>query len=345
MNENVNVCVTPKGDKPVLHFSQFDNGRIFTVTVLADDGESAAVLTDVDIEFRLRKTDSHVVTVEPESVTDNVITFKTTEQMCACCGQNIASVVLMKDDNIISTLDILVDIQRDILSGGLTSESDIRNLTTQIEQIVPEVIGDDYYTKDQVDELIADIPTFDPTNYYDKSDVDGLLADKANADDVYTKGETDTLLSDKADADNVYTKSETDELLEDKANTADLAAVATSGSYDDLIDKPTIVHQSVQDLSSRIKVIKTGIEVAVIIYGNVAFEADGKTLSIVIPEGYRTVNDIYFYAKIYDGSSYVDCMITFNTAGQIIVSNLFSGAISGANIFYLRNRSFVYYTT
>lgn len=246
MNENVNVCVTPKGDKPVLHFSQFDNGRIFTVTVLADDGETAAVLTDVDIEFRLRKTDSHVVTVAPESVTDNVITFKTTEQMCACCGQNIASVVLMNDTNIISTLDILVDIQRDILSGGLTSESDIRNLTTQIEQIVPEVIGDDYYTKTEVDELIADIPTFDPSNYYDKSDVDGLLADKANADDVYTKSdvynktETDNLLAEKADSDDVYTKSEADELLADKANTSDLAAVATSGSYDDLIDKPYI---------------------------------------------------------------------------------------------------------
>ena len=233
MNENVNVCITPKGDKPVLHFSQFDNENVFTVTVLADDGESAAVLTGLDIEFRLRKTDSHVVTVAPESVTDNVITFKTTEQMCACCGQNIATVALMKDDMIISTLDILVEIQRDIMSGGLTSESDIRNLTTQIEQIVPEVIGDDYYTKDQVDELIADIPTFDPTNYYDKSDVDSLLADKADSDDVYTKAETDTLLADKADADNVYTKSETDTLLADKADADD---VYTKSEADDLLD-------------------------------------------------------------------------------------------------------------
>lgn len=186
MNENVNVCITPKGDKPILHFSQFDNERVFTVTVLADDGESAAVLTGLDIEFRLRKTDSHVVTIAPESVADNVITFKTTEQLCACCGQNIASVVLMDNEMIVSTLDILVDIQRDILSGGLTSESDIRNLTTQIEQIVPEVVGDDYYNKQEVDELLAE-HTFDPSNYYDKSDVDGLLADKADSDDVMSK--------------------------------------------------------------------------------------------------------------------------------------------------------------
>ena len=218
MNENVNVCITPKGEKPVLHFSQFDNERVFTVTVLADDGESAAVLTGLDIEFRLRKTDSHVVTIAPESVADNVITFKTTEQLCACCGQNIASVVLMDSEMIVSTLDILVDIQRDILSGGLTSESDIRNLTTQIESIIPEVLADDYYTKTEVDEIIADIPTFDPTNYYDKSDVDTLLSAKADASDVYTKGETDTLLFDKADKSDVYTKAQTDSLLFFKAD-------------------------------------------------------------------------------------------------------------------------------
>ena len=218
MNENVNVCITPKGDKPVLHFSQFDNERVFTVTVLADDGESAAVLTGLDIEFRIRKTDSHVVTIAPESVADNVITFKTTEQLCACCGQNIASIVLMDNEMIVSTLDILVDIQRDILSGGLTSESDIRNLTTQIETIIPEVLGDDYYTKTEVDDLIDDIPTFDPTNYYDKSDVNGLLADKADASDVYTKDEADTLLLDKADKSDVYTKAQTDSLLFFKAD-------------------------------------------------------------------------------------------------------------------------------
>ena len=254
MYENVTVCITPKGEKPVLHFSQFDNENVFTVTVLADDGESAAVLTGLDIEFRIRKTDSHVVTIAPESVADNVITFKTTEQMCACCGQNIATVTLMKDDMVISTLDILVDIQRDILSGGLTSESDIRNLTTQIEQIVPEVVGDDYYTKTEVDDLIDSIPTFDPTNYYDKNyintmywtaqqcdihfyrktyinsnyytntEVDNLIDSIPTFDptNYYDKSDVDGLLADKADADDVYTKTETDNLLADKADNSDI---------------------------------------------------------------------------------------------------------------------------
>lgn len=262
MNENVNVCITPKGDKPVLHFSQFDNERVFTVTVLADDGESAAVLTGLDIEFRLRKTDSHVVTIAPESVADNVITFKTTEQLCACCGQNIASVVLMDSEMIVSTLDILVDIQRDILSGGLTSESDIRNLTTQIEQMVPEVVGDDYYNKQEVDDLLAE-HTFDPTNYYDKSDVDDLLDDKADADDVYTKTETDNLLADKADKSDTYTKSDVDTLLMDRMGNIEFTALTPGAypiiSFNSLYNAPVIdIEAEITSSASTINLIRCG---------------------------------------------------------------------------------------
>lgn len=43
-----------------------------------------------------------------------------------------------------------------------------------------------------------------------------------------------------------YTKSQTDVLLSTKANTADLATVATSGSYNDLSNKPTIPAAQVQ---------------------------------------------------------------------------------------------------
>lgn len=42
------------------------------------------------------------------------------------------------------------------------------------------------------------------------------------------------------DLSDYYTKSETDTLLNAKANTSSLSTVATSGSYDDLSNKPTI---------------------------------------------------------------------------------------------------------
>ena len=47
-------------------------------------------------------------------------------------------------------------------------------------------------------------------------------------------------MSSKANAADVYTKSQVDTALSAKVNTADLATVATSGDYDDLIDKPSL---------------------------------------------------------------------------------------------------------
>ena len=65
-------------------------------------------------------------------------------------------------------------------------------------------------------------------------------ADKAM---TYTKTEVDTLLLTKADVtefNNYYNKGETDSLLAGKADMSSLATVATSGNYNDLLNKPTI---------------------------------------------------------------------------------------------------------
>ena len=63
----------------------------------------------------------------------------------------------------------------------------------------------------------------------------------------YTKEQIDTMLEGVSGGTgggstggNYYTKSEIDTKLTSKANTSDLSAVATSGSYNDLLDKPNI---------------------------------------------------------------------------------------------------------
>lgn len=149
-----------------------------------------------------------------------------------------------------------------------------------------EMLGDvgdidltDYYTKTQVDEKLA--LKADASNVYTKSEADGkfltehqslanyptietmntALGQKANVSDIYTQTEIDNKLAAKADASNVYTKAEVDTQSETtaqalsnintqlaaKANSADLATVATSGSYNDLSDKPVIPEGAVVD--------------------------------------------------------------------------------------------------
>ena len=63
----------------------------------------------------------------------------------------------------------------------------------------------------------------------------------------YTKEQIDTMLGagsggtgGGSTGGDYYTKSEIDTKLTSKANTSDLSAVATSGSYNDLLDKPNI---------------------------------------------------------------------------------------------------------
>ena len=144
--ENITLNIIPTGDTPSIHVAQFDVDRPFTVTL--KEGADDFTPTDYDIELQVRKVDATIVTVLPTQTSGNVVTFNTTEQMTACSGTNIAELQLTKDSQTFATLHFYLVVQRDILAGGVTSESDIYNLTEQIAAIVPEVIGDDYYNKE-----------------------------------------------------------------------------------------------------------------------------------------------------------------------------------------------------
>ena len=259
--ESINLNLIPTGDAPVIHAAQYDIDRPLIINMYL--GEDTFTPTDLDIELQVRKVDNNIVTAVPDSVDGNTITFLTTEQMTACSGSNLCSLKFTAGDNHIATLHFFLVVQRDVLQGGLTSQSEIHDLADQIAAIVPEVIGDEYYTAEQVDEKIAEIPTFDPTNYYDKTqlytktETNGLLSQKANTSSLsavafsgsYTDlNNTPTI----PDVSNYYTKSETynqtevNNLLSTKADTSSLSTVATTGDYDDLLNKPTIPAAQVQ---------------------------------------------------------------------------------------------------
>ena len=95
---------------------------------------------------------------------------------------------------------------------------------------------------------IALTEIFNTANYYNKTEVDGKLALKADASNVYTKEDADSKFLTEHQSLADYPTIETmNTALGQKANSADLAKVATSGSYNDLTDKPVIPEGAVVD--------------------------------------------------------------------------------------------------
>ena len=82
------------------------------------------------------------------------------------------------------------------------------------------------------------------------TDISIPLTDIFNADNYYTKTEVDNNFAKKTDIpalSDYYTKTEVNDELAKKADTNNLATVATSGSYNDLSDKPIIPEGAVID--------------------------------------------------------------------------------------------------
>ncbi len=197
--EIITLNLIPDGEMPVFHASQFDTARPVIIDLVM--GEDAYVVPEgITLELHCRKVDDTIVTMEADEVSENRVTFVTTEQLTACIGDNLCEVALLNGDDHIGTLNFILHVEPDPLAGGLTSESDIYNLTQQIEDIAQEVIGEDYYDKTEVDALLADKADIsdlpDMSNYYTKSEtyssgqIDysmNLKADKSELDDYALK--------------------------------------------------------------------------------------------------------------------------------------------------------------
>ena len=108
-----------------------------------------------------------------------------------------------------------------------------------------------YYTKSEVDNLISAIPKFDikvvqtlPSSDISPTTVYLVPSDSESSDIykeyIYVNTNWELLGIQKSDLLNYYNKTEINNLLSDKVNFSDLSTVATSGSYNDLSNKPTI---------------------------------------------------------------------------------------------------------
>lgn len=241
--ERITLDINANGEMPTFHCKQFDIGRPIIIDLVAGDDDYTPA-AGVTFELQCRKVDMNLVVISDYEIDSNEITFASTQQLTACVGDNLATLKMFKDELEIGTMNFFINVAIDPEAQGIVSNTVIDNLTTQIEDITEQVIGDNYYDKEEVDDLL-DLKA-DAADVYTKTQVDSALALKADKATTYTKTETDTLLSDKADKSDTYTKAQVDSALSAKANTADLATVATTGDYDDLINKPSIPAAQVQ---------------------------------------------------------------------------------------------------
>ena len=141
---------------------------------------------------------------------------------------------------------------------------------------IPDV--SDFITKD-VDDL---------TNYYDKDTTDDLLDTKADVSDI-------------PDVSNFITKDVDD--LTYYTKTSDLATVATTGDYDDLLDKPTIPDVSnfiTKDVNDLTYYTKTSDLATVATTGDYDDLLDKPTIPDVSNFITKDVDDLTYYTKTSD---------------------------------------------
>ena len=135
--EIINLNLIPTGTRPVVHASQYDNGRQFRANLF--EGASVYTLTGAEtLTFSVRKPDGHIVTEGVTNTSDNYVVIETTTQMCACAGDSFAELKIENGADLIGTLNLILAVEQSPEEGGDPSESFIHDLEQQIYDAVAD---------------------------------------------------------------------------------------------------------------------------------------------------------------------------------------------------------------
>ena len=115
--EVINLNLIPTGALPVVHASQYDEGRTFRANLM--DGSTVYTLDGTEtIECDVKKPDGNVVTLSVPNTSDSYVDVTTTLQTCACAGDNLADIKITKGAVIIATLNFILAVERSPLEGA-----------------------------------------------------------------------------------------------------------------------------------------------------------------------------------------------------------------------------------
>ena len=135
--EVINLNLIPNGTNPVVHVSQYDEGRDFRFNLF--DGTSVLTLDGTEtIECDVKKPDGNIVTVAVTNTSSDYVVVTTTLQMTACGGNSLGTIKISKGGVNLYTLNFVLYCERSPLENGIQSDSAIHNLESQVADIVSE---------------------------------------------------------------------------------------------------------------------------------------------------------------------------------------------------------------
>ena len=134
--EVFNLDLRPGRANPVLHCSQFDEGRAFRAMLF--DGAAVYTLDGTEtITLIEKKLDGNEVTIAVTNTSDNYVDFATTQQMTALAGSQLCEIRIEKGGNLIGSLNFVLACEESP-DTGIASDSAIHNLEQQIYDAVAD---------------------------------------------------------------------------------------------------------------------------------------------------------------------------------------------------------------
>lgn len=139
--EQINLNIIPDGLTPVVHASQYDDGREFKVNLF--EGKTPYSLSGTEIiEFDVKKPDGTITTTNIPNEGGTSIIVSTNDQSCTAPGECKCKLKITSNGVTIGSRTILMIVEESPLNHGLDSASDIYNLRRQIQEVIIDLTKD-----------------------------------------------------------------------------------------------------------------------------------------------------------------------------------------------------------
>ena len=235
--EVFNLDLIPGRANPVIHCSQFDEGRAYRANLF--EGASVYTLDGTEtITLIEKKLDGNEVTIAVTNTSDSYVDFATTQQLTALAGSQLCELRFEKGADLIGSANFILDCEESP-DTGIASDSAIHNLEEQIA----EAVADQY---DSNNVIFDNAPTpghgvgycvtseGTPDELADLTDVE--LTAPAMGEAVvwdgskWTNGTPDTDVSDLADV-TITTPSDDDILVYQNGEWVNMANPASTANF------------------------------------------------------------------------------------------------------------------